>query len=121
VNSKPQIARLPPDFLSGLVVSVDLVRLSSKKAAYVAVDECCVVGNPEFAPSKITDFYFFRWTAGPSNTRDDKVQVALPSFASGSAKSQYAQLQVIHTLLYAEQGKTCARHARGKSDEYSAL
>jgi hypothetical protein len=30
-------------------MSPDLVRLSSKKAAYVAVDECCVVGNPEFA------------------------------------------------------------------------
>src|ERR1700678_1611913 len=45
----PQIPRLPPDFLSGLVVSVDLVRLSLQKAAYVAVDECGVVGNPEFA------------------------------------------------------------------------
>jgi hypothetical protein len=45
----PQIPRLPPDFLSGLVVSVDFMRLSLLKAAYVAVDECCVVGNPEFA------------------------------------------------------------------------
>jgi hypothetical protein len=44
-----QVPRLPPDFLSSLVVSVDLMRLSLKKAAYVAVDECCVVGNPEFA------------------------------------------------------------------------
>jgi hypothetical protein len=44
-----QIPRLPPDFLSGLVASVNLVRLSLKKAAYVAVDWCCVVGNPEFA------------------------------------------------------------------------
>jgi hypothetical protein len=44
-----QVPRLPPDFLRGLVVSVDLMRLSSKKAAYVAVDECGVVGNPEFA------------------------------------------------------------------------
>jgi hypothetical protein len=31
------------------VASVNLVRLSLKKAAYVAVDWCCVVGNPEFA------------------------------------------------------------------------
>src|SRR5271154_5697712 len=44
-----QVPRLPPDFLSGLVVSVDFMRLSSKKAAYVAVDESRVVGNPEFA------------------------------------------------------------------------
>ena len=44
-----QVPRLPPDFLSGLVVSVNLVRLSLKKAAYVAVDESSVVGNPEFA------------------------------------------------------------------------
>jgi hypothetical protein len=41
----------PPDFLSGLVVSVNLMRLSSKKAAYVVVDESSVVGNPEFAPN----------------------------------------------------------------------
>ena len=45
----PQVPRLPPDFLSSLVVSVDLMRLSFKKAAYVAVDKCSVVGNPEFA------------------------------------------------------------------------
>jgi hypothetical protein len=45
-----QVPRLPPDFLSGLVASVNLVRLSLKKAAYVAVDWCSVVGNPEFAP-----------------------------------------------------------------------
>src|SRR5271170_2792046 len=44
-----QVPRLPPDFLSGLVVSVDFMRLSSKKAAYVVVDESRVVGNPEFA------------------------------------------------------------------------
>ncbi len=44
-----QLPRLPPDFLSGFVVSVSLMRLSLKKAAYVAVDECSVVGNPEFA------------------------------------------------------------------------
>jgi hypothetical protein len=31
------------------VVSVNLVRLSSKKAAYVVVDESGVVGNPESA------------------------------------------------------------------------
>ena len=46
---EPQIPRLPPDFLSGLVVSVSLRRLSSNKAAYVVVDESSVVGNPEFA------------------------------------------------------------------------
>ena len=44
-----QIPRLPPDFLSGLVASVNLVRLSLKKAAYVAVDSRSLVGNPEFA------------------------------------------------------------------------
>jgi hypothetical protein len=44
-----QIPRLPPDFLSGFVVSVSLMRLSSKKAAYVVVDESNVVGNPECA------------------------------------------------------------------------
>jgi hypothetical protein len=32
-----------------LVVPVNLMRLSSKKAAYVVVDESSVVGNPEFA------------------------------------------------------------------------
>ena len=47
-----QIPRLPPDFLSGLVVSVDFMRLSSMKAAYVVVDESSVVGNPEFAPNE---------------------------------------------------------------------
>jgi hypothetical protein len=46
---KLQVPRLPPHFLSGLVASVNLVRLSIKKAAYVAVDWCSVVGNPEFA------------------------------------------------------------------------
>jgi hypothetical protein len=44
-----QVPRLPPDFLSGLVVSVNLMRLSSKKAAYVVVDESREVGNPEFS------------------------------------------------------------------------
>jgi hypothetical protein len=44
-----QVPRLPPDFLSGLVASVNLMRLSSKKAAYVVVLESSVVGNPEFA------------------------------------------------------------------------
>jgi hypothetical protein len=48
-EKKLQIPRLPPDFLSGSVASFNPVRLSFKKAAYVAVDECCVVGNPEFA------------------------------------------------------------------------
>jgi hypothetical protein len=44
-----QIPRLPPDFLSGLVASVNFMRLSLKKAAYVAVDESSVLGNPECA------------------------------------------------------------------------
>ena len=44
-----QVPRLPPDFLSDLVVSVNIIRLSSKKTAYVAVSESGVVGNPEFA------------------------------------------------------------------------
>jgi hypothetical protein len=35
---KLQIPRLPPDFLSSLVVSIDLMRLSLLKAAYVTVD-----------------------------------------------------------------------------------
>jgi hypothetical protein len=46
---KLQIPRLPPDFLSGLVVSVKLMRLSLKNAAYVVVLESSVIGNPEFA------------------------------------------------------------------------
>jgi hypothetical protein len=54
-----QVPRLPPDFLSGLVASVNFMRLSLKKAAYVAVWESSVVGNPEFA-------------------RDDKVEVGGP-------------------------------------------
>jgi hypothetical protein len=44
-----QIPRHPPDFLSEFVVSVKFVRLSSKKAAYVAADERSLVGNSEFA------------------------------------------------------------------------
>jgi len=44
-----QVPRLPPDFLSTLVVSVNLMRLSSEKAAYVVVSENSVLGNPEFA------------------------------------------------------------------------
>jgi hypothetical protein len=44
-----QIPRLPPDFLSDLVASVNFMRLSLLKAAYVAVDESSVVGNPECA------------------------------------------------------------------------
>jgi hypothetical protein len=44
-----QIPRLPPDFLSGLVVSENRMRLSLEKAAYVVVFESSVVGNPEFA------------------------------------------------------------------------
>jgi hypothetical protein len=46
-----QIPRLPPDFLSDLVVSVNIMRLSSKKAAHGVVSESSVVGNPEFAPN----------------------------------------------------------------------
>jgi hypothetical protein len=41
-----------PDFLSSLVASVNLVRLSLEKAAYVVVDESSVVGNPEFGMTK---------------------------------------------------------------------
>ena len=44
-----QIPRLPPDFLSGRVVSVNPMRLSSQKAAYVVALESSEVGNPEFA------------------------------------------------------------------------
>ena len=47
-----QIPRLPPDFLSCSVTSVNLVRLSLKKAAYVVVFESSEVGNPEFAPNE---------------------------------------------------------------------
>jgi hypothetical protein len=42
-EKQQQVPRLPPDFLSGLVVSVDFMRLSLKKAAYMAVDESSVV------------------------------------------------------------------------------
>jgi hypothetical protein len=38
----PQVPRLPPDFLSGSVASLNLVRLSFKKAAYVVVGWCSV-------------------------------------------------------------------------------
>jgi hypothetical protein len=48
-GKKLQVPRLPPDFLSDLVASANFVRLSLKKAAYVAVDESSIVGNPEFA------------------------------------------------------------------------
>jgi hypothetical protein len=44
-----QIPRLATDFLPGLVASVNFMGLSLKKAAYVAVDQSSVVGNPEFA------------------------------------------------------------------------
>jgi hypothetical protein len=47
-------------------VSIDLMRLSLLKAAYVAVDECCVVGNPEFAPT------------ARRGRRDDKGGAVLP-------------------------------------------
>ena len=42
----------PPNFLSALVPSRNFMRLSLKKAAYVAVFESSVVGNPEFAPNE---------------------------------------------------------------------
>ena len=45
----PQVPRLPPYFLSILGSSTELIPLSLLKAAYVAVYERCVVGNPEFA------------------------------------------------------------------------
>jgi hypothetical protein len=57
-----QVPRLPPDFPSGLVLSMDFMRLSLLKAAYVAVDESSVVGNPEFAPT------------ARRGRRDDKVE-----------------------------------------------
>jgi hypothetical protein len=38
-----------PSAASGFPVRLNLMRLSSKKAAYVVVDESIVVGNPEFA------------------------------------------------------------------------
>jgi hypothetical protein len=44
-----QVPRLSPNFLPGLVASANFMRLSLKKAAYVAVDESSVVGNPEYA------------------------------------------------------------------------
>src|ERR1700683_4372094 len=44
---KLQAPRLPPDFLSSLVVSMKLMRLSLEKAAYVVVYESSVVGNQE--------------------------------------------------------------------------
>jgi len=62
-----QIPRLPPDFLSGSVVSVNLMRLS-QKAAYVVVLESSVVGNPEFArDDKGEDGDFYQ---GPPNRMD---------------------------------------------------
>jgi hypothetical protein len=39
---KLQVPRLPPDFQPGLVASEKLLRLSLKKAAYVAVGWCSV-------------------------------------------------------------------------------
>ena len=36
----------PPDFLLRVVALAEFVRLSLRKAAYVDVDECRVVGNP---------------------------------------------------------------------------
>jgi hypothetical protein len=72
----PQVPRLPPDFLSGLVVSVNLMRLSSKKAAYVVVDESSVVGNPEYAPND----------TGGSGPRFSAAPTALPRQA-GAGRS----------------------------------
>ena len=45
-----QIPRLSPDFLSSLVASLNLVRLSWRKAAYVTIDWYSVIRNPERAP-----------------------------------------------------------------------
>jgi hypothetical protein len=66
-----QIPRLPPDFLSGFVVSVNLMRLSLEKAAYVVVFESSVVGNPEFAPND----------TGASRPRFSGAPTALRSFS----------------------------------------
>jgi hypothetical protein len=60
-----QIPRLPPDFLSDFVLSVKLMRLSLEKAANIAVNECRVEGNPEFALNE-------------QPPRDDKGRVAFP-------------------------------------------
>jgi hypothetical protein len=46
---KLQVPRLPPGFLSGLAASVNIMRLSLLKAAYVVLDESSLVGNPEYA------------------------------------------------------------------------
>jgi hypothetical protein len=61
----------PPDFLSGLAASVNLMRLSLKKAAYVAVYESCVVANPEFVRDDKWRVVTFKgrligWTEGNS-------------------------------------------------------
>ena len=48
-NPSPPLSslhRAPPDFLCRVVRSVKVVRLSSRRAAYVAVVESCEVGNP---------------------------------------------------------------------------
>jgi len=44
-NADPSTS-LPPDFLLRLVALAKFLRLSLKKAAYAAVVEGCVAGNP---------------------------------------------------------------------------
>src|ERR1700691_5397795 len=80
----------------GSVASVNLVRLSLKKAAYVAVDWCGVVGNPEPArddkgegsahlssrytgwtePQVIRDFHLFGWAKGVGAAAGNKRKTA---------------------------------------------
>jgi hypothetical protein len=59
----PQIPRLPSDFLSGLVASVNFMRLSLKKAAYVAVYESREVGNPGSLPRHAGAGGMTKWRA----------------------------------------------------------
>jgi hypothetical protein len=76
-----QVPRLPPDFLSELVASEDSVRLSLKKAAYVAVAESSVVGNPEYArDDKVEGGDFYQ---EPSDRMDRKKQQVPFDFAQG--------------------------------------
>ena len=89
-----QVPRLSPDFLSGLVALVNFMRLSLKKAAYVAVDESSVVGNPEDAPDdKVEggDFY------GELSDRMDREQPQVP-FPRINAKGLH-QFKVLVLVL----------------------
>jgi hypothetical protein len=49
----------PPDFLLRLVAFAELMRLSLRKAAYVVVDDCRVVGNPGTLRSEAVTFFDF--------------------------------------------------------------